>query len=83
MAHIYMPIDFKFTCSGGPHYKKENFNLVYTAPFKDNSAFGFVKTNNSFHGVEKVKKTSNRWLLLYDIYFEETNTSWNNTSFSF
>ena len=80
---IYMPKDFKFTCPGGPHHKKENFNLVYTVPFKDNSAFGFVKTNNSFHGVEKVKKTSNRWLLLYDIYFEEINSSLPNTSFSF
>jgi len=80
---IYMPKDFKFTCPGGPHYKKEEFNLVYTAPFKSNSAFGFVKTNNSFHGVEKVNTTSYRWLLLYDIYFEEMNSDKVNTSFSF
>ena len=66
---IYMPKDFKFTCPGGPHYKKEKFNLIYTAPFKSNSAFGFIKTNNSFHGVEKVNTVSHRWLLLYDIYF--------------
>jgi hypothetical protein len=31
---IYMPKDFKFTCSGGPHYTKEKFNLIYTAPLK-------------------------------------------------
>ena len=80
---IYMPKDFKFNCPGGPHYKKEEFNLIYTAPFKSNSAFGFVKTNNSFHGVEKVNTTSYRWLLLYDIYFEEMNSNQTNTSFSF
>jgi hypothetical protein len=80
---IYMPKDFKFTCPGGPHYKKEKFNLIYTAPFKSNSAFGFVKTNNSFHGVEKVNTTSHRWLLLYDIFFEEMNSGKANTSFSF
>lgn len=80
---IYLPKDFKFTCPGGPHYKKEKFNLIYTAPFKSNSAFGFVKTNNSFHGVEKVNTTSHRWLLLYDIFFEEMNSNQTNTSFSF
>ena len=80
---IYMPKDFKFTCPGGPHYKKEKFNLIYTAPFKSNSAFGFVKTNNSFHGVEKVNTTSHRWLLLYDIFFEEMNSGKANTPFSF
>jgi hypothetical protein len=80
---IYMPKDFKFTCQGGSHYKKEDFNLIYTAPFKCNSAFGFIKTNNSFHGVEKVEATSHRWLLLYDIYFEEMESNKLDTSFSF
>jgi len=72
---MYTPKDPTFNCPGGPHYERDNFNLVYTAPFKKNSAFGFIKTSNSFHGVEKVLETNERWLLLYDIYFK------NKTSF--
>jgi len=68
---IYLPKDYSFRCKGGPHYNREDFNLVYTAPFKQNSAFGFIKTDNSFHGVEKVSITNSRWLLLYDIYYRE------------
>lgn len=67
---LYIPKDFKFTCPGGAHHERDYFNLVYTAPFKRNSAFGFIKTNNSFHGVEKLNSTYDRWLLLYDIYYE-------------
>jgi len=66
---IYVPKDINLKCNGGPQYKRDAFNLVYTAPFRKNSAFGFIKTNNSFHGVEKVPHTKHRWLLLYDIYF--------------
>ena len=80
---LYIPKDFKFTCNGGPHYKRDDFNLVFTMPFKANSAFGFIKTNNSFHGVEKVAENSTRWLLLYDIYFDEAKQSSFNTNFSF
>jgi hypothetical protein len=43
---------------------------VFTAPFRPNSLFGFVKTANSFHGVEPLKEneTCRRQLLLYDVY---------------
>jgi hypothetical protein len=34
-------------------------------PFKPNSAFAFLKTDNSFHGVEPCSVT--RDVLLYDI----------------
>jgi len=37
--------------------------------YMPNSAFCFFKTNNSFHGVERLsEKGYGRWLLLYDIY---------------
>jgi len=41
-------------------------------PFVPNSAFCFVKTNNSFHGVEPLEKEdTDRWALLFDIYISE------------
>ena len=43
-----------------------------TMPFLPNSAFCFIKTNNSFHGVEKmVMEETDRWLLLFDIFLNE------------
>ena len=52
---IYVPKDANFVCNGGNHYDRSNFTRVFTAPFLPNSAFGFFKTNNSFHGVELVE----------------------------
>ncbi len=66
---MYVPKDPKFTCEGGPHYGFEGFTKMSTMPFKPNTLFSFVKTNNSFHGVEPVTDPdTKRWLLLYDIY---------------
>jgi hypothetical protein len=66
---IYMPKDPRFTCEGGPHYGFDKFNRLVTMPFKPNTLFAFVKTNNSFHGVEPVlDPDTKRWLLLYDVY---------------
>lgn len=66
---IYVPRDPGFRCNGGPHYKYEDFERIYTAPFRPNTLFGFVKTSNSFHGVEPLAEDENcrRQLLLYDI----------------
>ncbi len=52
---VYVPKDADFVCNGDAHYDRDTFTKVYTAPFLPNSAFGFFKTNNSFHGVEPVK----------------------------
>ena len=66
---IYLPKDSSFQCSGGPHYKHEDFIKVKTMPYSPNSAFCFFKTSGSFHGVEKLTEEGyGRWLLLYDIY---------------
>lgn len=66
---IYMPNDPNFRCEGGPHYSRENFSLLHTNPYLPNSLFAFCKTDNSFHGVERVNDPdTKRWLLLFDIY---------------
>lgn len=67
---IYMPKDFNFKCNGGPHYPREKFEKIITMPFLPNSLFCFPKTDNSFHGVEKIMVNEKRWLLLYDIYLK-------------
>ncbi len=69
---IYLPKDPAFRCKGGPHYRHDGFERVWTMPFVPNSLFAFFKTDNSFHGVEPVLDAdTRRWLLLYDIYMRE------------
>jgi hypothetical protein len=66
---IYLPKDRDFRCPGGPHYKHEKFDRLWTMPFVPNSLFVFLKTDRSFHGVEPVTDPDvRRWLLLYDIF---------------
>ena len=66
---IYLPKDRAYRCEGGPHYPHDDFDRVWTMPFVPNSLFAFLKTDNSFHGVEPVADPDiHRWLLLYDIY---------------
>jgi len=66
---IYVPRDPNFRCLGGPHYPFEHFEGIFTAPFRPNTLFGFVKTANSFHGVEPLAESEacRRQLLLYDV----------------
>ena len=68
---LYIPNDPEFKCAGGPHYGREGFTRVHTNPFLPNSLFAFVKSDKSFHGVERLlDPDSRRWLLLYDIYVQ-------------
>jgi hypothetical protein len=62
---IYAPLIDGFRCKGGPHYPSDEFKILHTMPFKPNSAFAFLKTDNSFHGV--VPCSGTRDVLLYDI----------------
>jgi len=63
---LYLPKDRQFKCAGGPHYKRGDFDEIGSAPFRKNSAICFFKTENSFHGVEKLEKIDDaRTLLLY------------------
>lgn len=66
---IYVSKQEGFTCAGGPHHSFEHFNKMHTMPFLPNSVFAFLKTNNSFHGVEKVILPDiKRRVFLFDIY---------------
>lgn len=62
---IYTPKDPAFRCKGGPHYPFDGFDRLRTMAFKPNSVFIFLKTDDSFHGVEPCTGTRN--VLLYDI----------------
>jgi hypothetical protein len=65
---IYLPRDPGFLCAGGPHYGYERFERLLTMPYVPNSLFAFMKTPNSFHGVEPLREPEvQRDLLLYDI----------------
>ena len=65
---LYLPLDPKFTCEGGPHYDFDKFVKVDTMPFRPNSLFCFVRTDRSFHGVEPITDDAvARDLILYDI----------------
>jgi hypothetical protein len=73
---MYVPKDAAFRCYGGPHHKHSNFDRVWTMPFVPNALFAFVKTDNSFHGVEPIADEGcRRWLLLYDIYLHQQPAS--------
>ncbi len=65
---IYVPKDHTKRCAGGPHWPREMFDLVYTAPYLPNSCFGFWKTDHSWHGVEKIDAPIRRDVLLYNVY---------------
>lgn len=72
-AHLgtsaYVPNDPDFRCPGGPHHPREAFTRVTTAPYLPNSLFGFIRTDNAFHGVEPVTDAGvQRDLLLYNLY---------------
>jgi hypothetical protein len=65
---IYLPLDPKFRCEGGPHYHFRKFRRILTMPYVPNTLFAFVKTANSFHGVEPIDEPDvRRDLMLYDI----------------
>jgi hypothetical protein len=65
---IYVPQDPAFVCPGGPHYPYDKFRRMLTLPYVPNALFAFMKTNNSFHGVEPIEEPEvQRDLLLYDI----------------
>lgn len=65
---IYLPKDPNFRCIGGPHHKFEDFEQIYTAPFRPNSLFAFFKTDYSFHGVEPIPVQCQRDVLLWNLY---------------
>lgn len=68
---IYLPRDPAFVCPGGPHHAFDKFQRMLTLPYVPNALFAFMKTPNSFHGVEPIEEPEvQRDLLLYDIRAE-------------
>jgi hypothetical protein len=66
---IYTPKEKNFLCPGVKHWDRECFDQVCTMPYVPNTLFGFFKTDQSFHGVEKIENGNiKRDLLLLDIY---------------
>ena len=50
------------------HYSFEIFDRLYTAPYAPNSAFGFIRSSKSFHGVEPIgEQTHPRNLLSFSL----------------
>jgi hypothetical protein len=69
---VYVPKDPALRCDGTKRHPFEQFNKVMTAGFLPNSLFGFLKTDQAFHGVEVIKQPRiERNLLLYNIYLEK------------
>ena len=72
MAHLgtslYVPKDPSFTCPGDSRHDFELFRRVRTMEYLPNTLFAFMKTPDSFHGVEPITQPDvQRDLLLYDI----------------
>jgi hypothetical protein len=66
---IYVPNDPAFRCDGTVHHSFDDFKRVTTMPYLPNSLFAFFKTDNSFHGVERIdRKKTQRDSILYNIY---------------
>ena len=49
---VYIPKNRSFTCDGSKHHDFDKFDKVFTAEYKPNTCFGFIRSDNSFHGVE-------------------------------
>ncbi len=71
---IYVPKDPAFVCAGGPYWEPGGFERVSTMPYLPNTLFAFLKTPQSFHGVERVEDPGvRRDLLLLDIKTDVTS----------
>ncbi|MDC0126753.1 hypothetical protein OAI28_00555 [Methylophilaceae bacterium] len=73
---IYIPKDPNSLDKELPdkHYPRDDFHKIMTMPFVPNSAFCFIKTNNSYHGVEKLEvKETDRWSLQYNLYLTDVS----------
>jgi hypothetical protein len=73
---FYKPLDPNFRCAGGPHYKFERFRRVTTVEFVPNRLVVFPKTDQCFHGVERVDLPGiDRRLLIYNVRLTSLSTS--------
>jgi len=64
---IHRPIDTTFTDSVGYDLPPRMFNKIFTTEHKPNNMFAFVRTDNSFHSVEKLSSDERRVGLHYAV----------------
>lgn len=62
---VFKPLAAGQTCAGHSHHGFDAFQEVRRAPYRPNSAFGFLKTENSFHGVYPLEEAYARDSLVY------------------
>lgn len=73
---LYRPKDPSFICEGRERHPFHLFEKVWQAPFIPNSLFAFLKTNNSFHGVEPIgKEPIERHILSFTLWRHDTKDS--------
>lgn len=66
---VYLPLDPAMRCEGTARHRFDRFRRIATMPFVPNALLGFLKTDQSFHGVEAIEDQEiERNLLLYNIY---------------
>lgn len=63
------------TCPGGPHHDRDSaefdFEEVWRVPYKSNTFVCFLKTDNSFHGVEPVPEGRERRVYIWNVRTSE------------
>jgi len=67
---LYVPKKEVQNLESNKHYEREKFIEIKKFPFLPNSALAFARTDNSFHGVEPIKKKEGkvkRRLLIYTV----------------
>lgn len=64
---VYLPEDRSLRSEDTQHFKPTGFEEIFRAPFVPNSAFSFLKTDNSFHGVKPLGEDYDRDTLVYII----------------
>jgi hypothetical protein len=66
---LFVPKVEGFRCEGREHHPFSAFKKVMTAPYLPNTLLGFFKTDNAFHGVERIERPrTQRDSILYNIY---------------
>lgn len=69
---IYRPLDPAMRCDGTTRHPFKKFKKVATMEFLPNSMFGFLRTDQSFHGVEQIQEEAvERNVLLYNVYLRK------------
>jgi FkbM family methyltransferase len=62
---VYAPRDATLRSDGVAHFKASHFDPVGTAQYLPNSAFGFLRSDNSFHGVAPMQDDYQRDTMAY------------------